>query len=147
MWTTTIARCTLPTMLKRSSVLACHVLRAGGRPGWAAAISSSPSLHLTWRQLRGHGTHAPAPLPSTALGDSPGVRHVRALEQERLLEVEWEGSGQSLYPYTWLRDNCQCPLCTLQSAQARSLLLSQLDIHTGVDRVQVTDNNKVTYLG
>ncbi|CDQ88867.1 unnamed protein product [Oncorhynchus mykiss] len=49
-----------------------------------------------------------------------------------------------MYPYTWLRDNCQCPLCTLQSAQARSLLLSQLDIHTGVDRVQVTDNNKVS---
>ncbi|CAB1339645.1 unnamed protein product, partial [Coregonus sp. 'balchen'] len=58
----------------------------------------------------------------------------------------WSGrtAGQSLYPYTWLRDNCQCPLCTLQSAQARSLLLSQLDIHTGVDRVQVTDNNKVS---
>jgi gamma-butyrobetaine dioxygenase len=75
------------------------------------------------------------------------VRQVRALEQERQLEVEWEDSRQSMYPYTWLRDNCQCPLCTLQSAQARSLLLSQLDIHTGVDRVQVTDNNKVTDLG
>ncbi|KAM9545930.1 gamma-butyrobetaine dioxygenase-like [Salvelinus alpinus] len=147
MWTTTIARCTLPSMRKRSSVLACHALRAEGRPRWAvatAATSPSPSLQLIWKQLRGYGTQAPTPLPSTALGNSPGVRQVRALEQERQLEVEWEDSRQSLYPYTWLRDNCQCPLCTLQSAHARSLLLSQLDIHTGVDRVQVTDNNKVS---
>lgn len=71
------------------------------------------------------------------------MRHVRALDEDRLLEVEWEDGGQSLYPFTWLRDNCQCPLCTLQSAQARKLLMADLDIHTGVDVVEVTNDNKV----
>ncbi|XP_012986944.1 gamma-butyrobetaine dioxygenase isoform X1 [Esox lucius] len=141
MWTTTLAQCTLQTMLKRSnSVLACHTLRAGGRPGWPVARSSSTSLRTNWMQLREHGTQATARLPFTPLWTSTAVKQVRSLEQERLLEVEWEDAGQSLYPYTWLRDNCQCPVCTLQSAQARSLQLSQLDIHTGVDQIQFTDN-------
>ena len=60
-----------------------------------------------------------------------------------MVEVKWEDGGQSLYPFTWLRDNCQCPLCTLQSADARKLLMSDLDIHTGVDVVEVTNDNKV----
>uniref|UniRef100_A0A3B4Z8X6 Gamma-butyrobetaine hydroxylase-like N-terminal domain-containing protein n=1 Tax=Stegastes partitus TaxID=144197 RepID=A0A3B4Z8X6_9TELE len=57
---------------------------------------------------------------------------VRALDQERMMEVEWEDGGHSLYPFTWLRDNCQCPRCTLQSAQARLLPLTDLDVHTGI---------------
>lgn len=59
------------------------------------------------------------------------------------MEVEWEDGGHSLYPFTWLRDNCQCPQCTLHSAKARKLLMSDLDIHTGVDVVEVTNDNKV----
>uniref|UniRef100_A0A8B9LMJ8 Butyrobetaine (gamma), 2-oxoglutarate dioxygenase (gamma-butyrobetaine hydroxylase) 1 n=1 Tax=Astyanax mexicanus TaxID=7994 RepID=A0A8B9LMJ8_ASTMX len=68
----------------------------------------------------------------------------RAQDRERLLQVEWDDGSCSLYPFTWLRDNCQCPRCTLQSAQARSLLLTDLDVHTGVDQVQITENNKVS---
>ena len=92
---------------------------------------------------RGHQTLATATSSLPVVGATPVVRHARTLEQERLLQVEWEDGSCSLYPFTWLRDNCQCPLCTLQSAQARSLPLSQLDVHTGVDSVQVTENNKV----
>ncbi|KAL1007010.1 hypothetical protein UPYG_G00080670 [Umbra pygmaea] len=147
MWMTTLARCALPTMLKRSSsVSACHFSRIGGRPELTVATSPTLSLYPTWWQLRGHGTQAPARMTSNPLGASTGVRHARALDQERQLEVEWEDGGQSLYPYTWLRDNCQCPVCTLQSAGARSLQLSQLDIHTGVDQVHVTDSSKVSIL-
>lgn len=91
--------------------------------------------------LFGHQTLAAAPLP--AVGGSPGVRQARALDHERLLQVEWDDGSCSLYPFTWLRDNCQCPLCTLQSAQARSLLLTDFDVHTGVDQVQLTESNKV----
>ncbi|KAI4887056.1 hypothetical protein NFI96_010068 [Prochilodus magdalenae] len=91
----------------------------------------------------GHQTLAAA-LP--AVRGSPGVRQARTLDHERLLQVEWDDGSCSLYPFTWLRDNCQCPLCTLQSAQARSLLLTDLDVHTGVDQVQVTENNKVSIM-
>lgn len=60
------------------------------------------------------------------------------------MEVEWEDGGHSLYPFTWLRDNCQCPLCYLQSAQARMLLMADVDIHSGVNAVEVTNDNKVS---
>ncbi|XP_046898683.1 gamma-butyrobetaine dioxygenase [Hypomesus transpacificus] len=135
MWTTMLSRCTFPAVLKRSSsVLACQAIRAASRPLQAIATKTSCS---TLKQVRGQQTQA-APFPTTQV-----VRQVKTLEEERLVEIEWEDGGQSFYPFTWLRDNCQCPLCTLQSAQARSLLLSKLDIHTGVDSVQVSDTNKV----
>lgn len=61
-----------------------------------------------------------------------------------MVQVDWEDGGHSLYPFAWLRDNCQCPMCTLQSAQARKLLMSEVDVNTGVDSVDVTGDNKVS---
>lgn len=116
--------------------MACQALRACRRP--AKAAGPLPSW-LTSAQLRGHQTLGSASLPLAR----HSVRHVRALDEDRLMEVEWEDGGHSLYPFTWLRDNCQCPLCTLESAQARKLLMSDLDVHTGVDVVEVTNDNKV----
>lgn len=103
-----------------------------------------PLLATAIACTRGHQTLAAAAGRASAslpvAGASAAVRHVRTLERERLLQVEWEDGTCSLYPFTWLRDNCQCPHCTLQSAQARSLLLSKLDVHTGLDSVQVAKN-------
>ncbi|KAA8595766.1 hypothetical protein FQN60_011057 [Etheostoma spectabile] len=115
--------------------MACQALRACRRPGRAAG--PLPSC-LTSMHLRGQHTLGSASLPLA----HHSVRHVRALDEERMMEVEWEDGGQSLYPFTWLRDNCQCPLCTLESAQARKLLMSDLDIHTGVNVVEVTNDYK-----
>ncbi|MBN3324995.1 BODG dioxygenase, partial [Atractosteus spatula] len=52
--------------------------------------------------------------------------------------------AQHLYPFVWLRDNCQCPRCFLPSAGARSLPLPDLDVDTGVDRVELTEPTKVS---
>ncbi|XP_044058044.1 gamma-butyrobetaine dioxygenase [Siniperca chuatsi] len=133
MWST-FARCALQ---RSTSAMACQALRACRRPGQAAG--PLPSF-LTSVQLRGQQTLGSASIPLAR----HSVRHVRTLDQERLMEVEWEDGGHSLYPFTWLRDSCQCPLCTLESAQARKLLMSDLDIHTGVDVVEVTNDNKVS---
>ncbi|CAL8352661.1 unnamed protein product [Merluccius merluccius] len=107
------------------------------RPGLSLAQKSPglASVQSCW-----HQTMLAAPLPVT----SCRVSAVKARHEERLVEVVWEDGSTSLYPYTWLRDNCQCLNCTLQSAQARSLLFSQLDIHTGLHTVQVNDNNQVS---
>ncbi|KAF7655725.1 hypothetical protein LDENG_00051670 [Lucifuga dentata] len=137
MWMSTLARFTLPALQRSSSAFACRGLWACGKPGQPAGRSSSC---LTLVQHRGHQTLVSASVPMAP----HGVRHARALDEERLMEVEWEDGGQSLYPFTWLRDNCQCPMCTLHSAQARKLLLCDVDIHTGVDVVQVTSDNKVS---
>lgn len=117
--------------------MACRPLRVWRKPGRAA--SPRPTC-LTSLQLRGQQTLSSASLP----GAGHSVRSVRALREERMVEVEWKDGGHSLYPFTWLRDNCPCPLCTLDSAQARKLLMLELDVHIGVDAVEVTDDNKVS---
>lgn len=89
--------------------------------------------------LYGHQTLALEP----TVGRGTGVRQACALDRERLLQVKWDDGSCSFYPFTWLRDNCQCPGCTLQSAQARSLSFTDLDVNTGMDRVKITENNKV----
>ncbi|KAK5935640.1 hypothetical protein CgunFtcFv8_020986 [Champsocephalus gunnari] len=137
MWMSTLARVTRPVLQRGTSAMACQALRAGGRPRRPAG----PLPYcLTLMQLRGQHTLGSAALPLAR----HSVRQVRALDEERIMEVEWEDGGHSLYPFTWLRDNCQCPLCTLESAQARKLLMSGLDINTGVDIVEVTNDNKVS---
>ncbi|XP_066556883.1 gamma-butyrobetaine dioxygenase [Amia ocellicauda] len=91
---------------------------------------------------RWHQTAA-APLPE---GVNSRIRRVRALDGERLVSVQWEDGSSSLYPFVWLRDNCQCPHCFLRSARARSLLLTELDVDTGVDRVLLTEPTKVSVI-
>ncbi|KAL4622727.1 gamma-butyrobetaine dioxygenase [Arapaima gigas] len=82
--------------------------------------------------------------PSSRKSRSVGISHVCTLKHDRQLQVQWEDGSSSLYPLVWLRDNCQCPQCVLQSARARSLQLSKLDIDTGVDRVLVNEPTKVS---
>ncbi|XP_028999354.1 gamma-butyrobetaine dioxygenase [Betta splendens] len=133
MWMSKFARFAPPALQRSTSAMACQALRARRTPG------PLPSGRAAV-QLRRQHTLGSASLPLARLS----VRHVRALDDKRLMEVEWEDGGQSLYPFTWLRDNCQCPQCTLQSAKARKLLMSDLDIYTGVNVVEVTNDNKVS---
>uniref|UniRef100_A0A8C6T1M4 gamma-butyrobetaine dioxygenase n=1 Tax=Neogobius melanostomus TaxID=47308 RepID=A0A8C6T1M4_9GOBI len=129
MWMSRCARFVLPALRRSPPVLSVRSSRACGRP----SLLSRP-------QRCGHHTLGSASLPE------PGrsVRFVGALREERLLQVEWEDGGHSLYPFTWLRDNCQCPTCTLQSAQARKLLIGDLDVNVGLGSVELTADNKVS---
>lgn len=131
MWWSTICRLAQPVVQRSTHLMICHTGRQVARQS-PAFVNRVP--------LRGQKTLGSASLPVTR----HPMTHVRALEEERMVEVEWEDGGQSLYPFTWLRDNCQCPTCTLQSAQARQLLMSDVDVHTGVDSVEVIDDNKVS---
>jgi len=142
MFLSRLTRCGLAGQVLRgaASARALGSLSCRRRPGPGPGLS--PAGPAAVQSCGQHTTTMAAPVPVT----SCRVSAVKALHQERLVEVVWEDGDRSLYPYTWLRDNCQCPVCTLQSAQARSLLFSQLDIHTGVDTVQVNDNNQVACL-
>lgn len=115
-----------------------------GRALGAATGAPAGAARLRWAlpasvQLRSQHTLRSAAVPSS----SQSVRHARALKKERMVQVDWEDGGHSLYPFTWLRDNCQCPMCMLESAQARKLLMSDVDVNTGVDSVDVTRDNQV----
>eukprot|EP00066_Takifugu_rubripes_P018944 XP_011608210.1 PREDICTED: gamma-butyrobetaine dioxygenase [Takifugu rubripes] len=135
MWTRVFSRLASPAVQR--SACASRPRRTPRGPEWAQAPLPSPlpSLHLREQQSLSSVSH-------------PQVQHlvrsVRALNEERMVEVEWEDGGCSLYPFTWLRDNCQCPLCTLDSAQARKLLLSNVDINTGVNAVELTSDGHVS---
>nr|XP_057925461.1 gamma-butyrobetaine dioxygenase [Doryrhamphus excisus] len=131
-----LARFSRPALQRCTSSTACQVVRSCR----SEKVLRPPPACPTFLQLRGQQTLGSASLPVA----SHFMRHARALDEERLVEVEWEDGGQSLYPFTWLRDNCQCSLCTLKSAQARKLLMADLDIHTGIDVVEVTNDNKVS---
>lgn len=131
MWMSRLKCIAMPALQRGTSALAGQVLRTAPRPGQTGKL---PSV-----QLCGQHTLGSASVPFTR----QSVRHAQALKEERMVEVEWEGGGHSLYPFIWLRDNCQCPMCTLESAQARKLLMSDIDVSTGVDSVDVTDDSKV----
>lgn len=121
----------MPALHRSSSGLVSRALK----------VRLSPPL-TTASCLQHHREHTgPASLHEYGVRS---VRYVQAFHEERLLQVEWEHGGQSLYPFTWLRDNCPCALCTLQSAQARKLLLSDLDVNVRLDKVDITRDNKVS---
>ncbi|XP_075044106.1 gamma-butyrobetaine dioxygenase [Mixophyes fleayi] len=74
------------------------------------------------------------------------IRHVETLDAKRFVCVHWEDGGQSLYPYVWLRDNCQCPECFLQSAKARKLPIENLDVDTGLRNATLTNTKKMSVI-
>lgn len=137
MWMNRFARVSLPVLQRSTSALSGPVLRAAPRTDAAAGRlrGTLPSV-----QVCGQHTLRSVSVPS----GRQSVRHAQALKKERMVQVDWEDGGHSLYPFAWLRDNCQCPMCTLQSAQARKLLMSDVDVNTGVDSVDVTGDNKVS---
>lgn len=131
--------------MNRLARVSLPLLRSGAAALSGAGLRSAPaagglSQTLPPVLIRGQHTLRSAPIPSSR----QSVRHARPLDKERMVQVDWEDGGRSLYPFTWLRDNCQCPVCTLQSAQARKLLMSEVDVNTGVDSVDVTADNKVS---
>lgn len=135
MWLSRCTRLVLPALQKSPRVLSVRSVRECGRPPLLSR-PQPPSLP------QGRGQHTLGSASLLELGCS--VRFVGALQEARLLQVEWEDGGHSLYPFTWLRDNCQCPLCTLQSAQARKLLIGDLDVNIGMDSAELTTDNKVS---
>ncbi|KAJ8280994.1 hypothetical protein GJAV_G00061980, partial [Gymnothorax javanicus] len=102
---------------------------------WKKHLLCQAQVGFHWQQ-----TLTTSPIPESV---GLSIRQVQVLNMEQLVQVNWEDGSHSFYPFVWLRDNCQCPVCTLHSAKARSLLLSQLDINTTVDQVTLVKPTKV----
>ena len=61
--------------------------------------------------------------------------------------MQWKGSWNTEakenineYPAVWLRDNCQCPSCYNKHANARLLLMKNLDVEVQPKHITVEDN-------
>ncbi|XP_058402139.1 gamma-butyrobetaine dioxygenase [Diceros bicornis minor] len=70
------------------------------------------------------------------------IQKAEALDGAHLMRVLWQDGAESLYPAVWLRDNCQCPDCYLDSAKARKLLVEALDVNIGIKGLEF-DRKKV----
>lgn len=70
------------------------------------------------------------------------IQKAEVLDGAHLMQVLWDDGGESLYPAVWLRDNCQCPHCYLDSAKARKLLVEALDVNIGIKALKF-DRKKV----
>lgn len=60
------------------------------------------------------------------------IQKAEALDGAHLMQILWHNREESLYPAIWLRDNCQCSDCYLDSAKARKLLIEALDVNIGI---------------
>lgn len=70
------------------------------------------------------------------------IQKAEVVDGTHLLQVLWHSGEESLYPAIWLRDNCQCSDCYLDSAKARKLLVEALDVNIGI-RSLTFDKKKV----
>lgn len=137
MWANRLARVSLPLLQRSTAALSGPVLRAVPR---TQAVAGRLRWSLPLVQVCGQHTLQSVSVPSSSVS----VKNARALNKDRMVRVDWEDGGHSLYPFTWLRDNCQCPMCRLDSAQARKLLMSEVDVNTGVNSLDVTRDGKVS---
>ncbi|XP_007885855.1 gamma-butyrobetaine dioxygenase [Callorhinchus milii] len=72
------------------------------------------------------------------------IIQVEALDKDRCITVRWEDGSESLYPYVWLRDNCQCSQCFLHSAKARKFPIADLDVNVVAEKVTLTNSAKIS---
>lgn len=68
------------------------------------------------------------------------IQKAEVLDGAHLMQILWHDGEESFYPAVWLRDNCQCPNCYLDSAKARKLLVEALDVNIGIK--ELTFNKK-----
>ncbi|XP_053576363.1 gamma-butyrobetaine dioxygenase [Bombina bombina] len=95
-------------------------------------------LFPRWQQKAGALIAERAAYPITM------IQNVEIFDAERFVCVHWEDGNQSLYPFVWLRDNCQCPHCFLDSAKARKLPIENLNVNTGIRDAILTEDKKVS---
>lgn len=68
------------------------------------------------------------------------IQKVETSDKHRWFVVHWEDGNHSVYPYAWLRDNCQCPQCFLSSAKARKFAIKDLDVNISPEKIILTDS-------
>ena len=63
-------------------------------------------------------------------------------DKEQVVEVEWENHKVAKYPYIYLRDNCQCPLCYNNTTNTRTIdTVKTIDINISPENVTTNGNS------
>ncbi|KAG0714161.1 Gamma-butyrobetaine dioxygenase [Chionoecetes opilio] len=101
-----------------------------------ASCTSHMSHRMAWQNVKPVDTSA-ACLPPRAAGATIAAANLQPDRQ--MLKVQWGSGGEDVYPYIWLRDNCQCPACFHPVSLARRLMLKDLSLSINGASVKVTD--------
>ncbi|KAK4291846.1 hypothetical protein Pmani_035351 [Petrolisthes manimaculis] len=67
------------------------------------------------------------------------VTQVDLHPSQPMLKVEWKEGGTTIYPYLWLRDNCQCSQCYHPTTLSRLLSVSKLQPNMTPAQVKVSE--------
>ena len=59
------------------------------------------------------------------------------------LNLHWPDKNRESFPFSWLRDNCQCPLCFHQDSKARLFLLKDLDVNIEAQQAYFDHENEM----
>ncbi|XP_047487532.1 gamma-butyrobetaine dioxygenase-like [Penaeus chinensis] len=59
-----------------------------------------------------------------------------------MLKIHWGDCKTDIYPFIWLRDNCQCPQCFDSSTLSRKILLQDLSRDVHPTAVEVTKDGQ-----
>ena len=65
------------------------------------------------------------------------LEQVRLIPERRMVEARWEGGETTVYPYIWLRDNCQCHTCFHPYTLARNTLMSKVPANAEPQEMKV----------
>lgn len=72
------------------------------------------------------------------------IQKAEVLDGAHLMQILWHDGTESFYPAVWLRDNCQCPDCYMDSAKARKFLVESLDVNIGIKEVSFDRKRVIT---
>ncbi|XP_068244868.1 uncharacterized protein [Palaemon carinicauda] len=75
--------------------------------------------------------------------DSGRIVETSFLNDDWMLEIQWEDGFKTKYPYIWLRDNCQCPKCFHRTTFSRRILISELDISIVPDKFKLSEDSNL----
>nr|XP_033783768.1 gamma-butyrobetaine dioxygenase [Geotrypetes seraphini]XP_033783769.1 gamma-butyrobetaine dioxygenase [Geotrypetes seraphini] len=132
------------------SVLTKHIMKHKVHRSFASVLLSGRKNRsfpircpFLWRRRQHTVKAVQEPL---ACSPSAEIQHVDAMDTERFIRIFWKDGSQSLYPFVWLRDNCQCPGCFLHSAKARKFSVEDLNVNTGVKNVILSNTRQISVL-
>lgn len=67
-------------------------------------------------------------------------RHIRALKEDRALEIEWPDGRKFLIPYRFLREQCPCAQCVDEFTGKRILDVSTIPDDIYPENITFTGN-------
>ncbi|KAG7154699.1 Gamma-butyrobetaine dioxygenase-like 2 [Homarus americanus] len=70
------------------------------------------------------------------------VTHASVNHKTAMLEVKWTDGETDVFPYVWLRDNCQCPSCFHAASNSRIHLMGEFDLNTQPHTAQVLEEGE-----